>query len=472
MKKIFAFTLSLVLLGCDDNPVRTEPNVANNQTKVVTNVSKKTIILSKNAVYDTIRTTVKNNTITGSLISNGSNSIVCSEQMNRCAKTNSKGVYQIVLPIQEKVAGRIYEGVDTITTPENVDVSSGDTTVTPIGNDTSIVSDTLIDTTMTISGNDTLIVIEVEQIDTIYSADSILVEISEPSPVDTVDTLSVVSDGTILREIPINSWGHILDSGFIDKWSIEVYDTSSDHSITNVEFVYFSTGDSIAQVVTLGRAIVGGEYTNRFSGPFFYYWDDSAYSKDKFIHNYFVRGKDSFGNVITKTDIETFSAKAIPAKIVQIGKKLAVPQHAIKPKFIPSAKNNKKLKESVLEYLNEEDKTINWINLNNIPFSYVEFISIDSVGSVGLTFNNITQIDFNSLGIGSVSFDIETTSDSVYLGIASKKLVVPNRNQTIHFNLPDIVDIFCIVANSKKFTIPAKVTNVRFYFKDGFFDNQ
>lgn len=415
MKKIFAFAIALALIGCDDNPVRTETVVVEKPTTTVqTNITKKTVVLAKGAAYDTVRTKFQNNSIVGSLISNGTNSVVCSEYMNRCAKTNSNGVYQINLPTSSLNAGRIYEEIDTVVTPENVNLSLGDTTVIPFGNDTNIVSDTLIDSTVTVSGNDTLIVVNVEQIDTIYSADSIRVEISEPTPVEIEDTLSVVSGGTIIREIPINSWGHILDSGFVDKWSIEVYDTTFDRAVKNVEFVYFATGDSIAQVVTLGRAMVGGEFTNRFSGPFFYYWDDSAYSKDKFIHNYFIRGKDSLGNVISKTEIETFSAKAIPAKIVYLGKKIGLPQYMIQPKFVPAAKNNKKLKESVLEYV--VDTTQNWVSEAEFP---AQIINNDGL----LMFKIPDQYD-------SVSIEVRSQDTAFFVGVDKNTAMIIEMDTT------------------------------------------
>jgi hypothetical protein len=361
MKKFLAFALTLALIGCDDNPVRTV-EVDKPNTVYDTTIVRKTVILAKGAVYDTIRTKFQNNTIVGSLISNGTASVVCSENMNRCARTNSKGIYQISLPTVPLVAGRVYKNVDTVTTPETTNLSLGDTTITPLGNDTNIVSDTNVSKSVNVVGNDTIVLVNVEQIDTIYSADSIKVEISEPTPVAVKDTLSVVSGGTVLREIPINSWGHILDSGFVDKWSIEVYDTTYDRSLKNIEFVYFVTGDSIAQVVTLGREKDANGFTNRFSGPFFYYWDDSAYSKDKFVHNYFIRGKDSAGNVICKTDVRTFSAKAIPEKTVYLGKKIGLPQYMIQPKFVPAAKNNKKLKDAAVEYIATEDTTQSWID--------------------------------------------------------------------------------------------------------------
>lgn len=456
MKKIFAFALSLALIGCDDNPVRTETVVVEKpKTTVQTNITKKTVILAKGAVYDTIRTKFENNSIVGSVISNGTTSVVCSEQMNRCAIPNSKGVYQINLPIHPLMAGRIYEGIDTVSTPENVDLSPGDTTVIPSGKDTNVVSDTLIDSTVTVSGNDTLIVVSIEVIDSIKSADSIKVEISEPNPVAIKDTLSVVSGGTILREIPINSWGHILDSGFVDKWSIEVYDTTFDRAVKNIEFVYFATGDSIAQVVTLGRAIVGGEFTNRFSGPFFYYWDDSAYSKDKFIHNYFIRGKDSLGNVIAKTEIETFSAKAIPAKIVYLGKKIGLPQYLIKPKFVPAAKNNKKLKESVLEFL--VDTTQNWVGMDNLPFSW-DYLNGEEVGAIG--FERGKKINFDSMGIVLCSFEIETDADSLKFGTG----FITNTSTKYILPIDGKMEMYIGAWKDGYFTT-AKITNIRFYFK-------
>jgi hypothetical protein len=463
MKKIFAFTMLLALFACDDNPVRTQTvEVDKPTTTVQTNITKKTVILAKGAVYDTVRTKFENNSIVGSLISNGTTSVVCSEQMNRCAKTNSKGVYQINLPNRPLVAGRIYEGIDTVATPENVNLSLGDTTVTPLGNDTDIVSDTLIDSTVTVFGNDTLIVVNVEQIDTIYSADSILVEISEPTTVAIKDTLSVVSAGTILREIPINSWGHILDSGFVDKWSIEVYDTIYTMYVDTVQFIYFATGDSIAQVVTLGREKINGLYTNRFSGVFFYYWDDSAYSKDKYIHNYFIRAKDSSGYIVSKTDMVSFSAKAFPETRTYLKKNIHTPQYMIQPKFVPAAKNNKKLRVAQTEYLLTEDKSKNWIGIEQLPFD----TGSDYEGSI--YFNDHQYADFSSLGIDSISFYIETLADSILIGYELVKpypiYTLPNTKK--HYKIPVIEGrLVKIMGWSKGTMYISKVTNIRFYFK-------
>lgn len=159
----------------------------------------------------------------------------------------------------------------------------------------------------------------------------------------------------------------------------------------------------------------------------------------------------------------SFSAKAFPETNTYLKKNVHVPQYMIEPKIIPSAKNNKKLKESVEQYTLTEDRTKNWIALEQLPFD----TGMDYEGSV--YFNDQQYADFYSLGIDSVSFDIETLADSIHIGYELVKpypiYTLPNTGK--HYKIPVIEGRFVKIMGWSKGTMYiSKVTNLRFYFKD------
>jgi len=464
MKKIFAFALSLALIGCDDNPVRTETVVVEKpKTTVQTNITKKTVILAKGAVYDTIRTKFENNSIVGKIDSvNGA--IVCSDKMNRCAKTNIKGVYQINLPSRSLNAGRIYEGIDTVSTPENVDLSPGDTTVTPSGKDTNIVSDTLIDSTVTVSGNDTLIVISIEVIDSIKSADSIKVEISEPTPVAIKDTLSVVFGGTVLREIPITSWGNILPTNYIVQRNIDVIDGTKNKCIVKVDAVYYLE-DSILKVVSLE------ELNNVFSGFIYTYYNDSSYRNETKMYKIFIRGYDSTMRLVSVTNVDSFSERKGDISGYVLTNNIVLPKTDADT-LAHVAEKNKKIKDVLTNNLGEFD-TLSWVGLNNIQFLFdsIKVVNenmtmkdgrvISYSGYLYLLDNNEKQINYDSLNLVKISFKMETSADSV---LFSGNLVPKTNNNEYSFNLSG--KGFAYIGTWAGGSIhPAKITNIRFYFK-------
>lgn len=473
--KYLYLILAMFIVACDDTGTRSDPPAAPTgtllrDTTVTHKIIMKTITTS---VKDTIRQTNDTAVILGTMTNSGAagSVVICSETMNKCSRPNKSGVYLIQPSVRPLVAGRLADVTDTVATPDSIKANfKSDTlvgTVTKSGVDTA--TDSLKSDSLQVEGTDSLIVTNITIIDTVYEYDTTAttVTIVEPTPVPVKDTLSVVVDGTVMREVPIDSWGHILPVGYVDKWNVEVYDTITTLHADTVQFVYFATGDSIAQVVNLGRETVGGVFTNRFSGSFFYFWNDSAYKKDLFIHNYFIRAKDSTGAIVSKTDVAKFSAKAFPATVTYLKHNVAMPQHMILPKFVPAAKNNKKLGESVSAMAMSEDTTKNWIDQNQLPYtSYIYRPKADSVGT-GVVFNSFEAIDFAALGIKRVSFKIETEADSVYLGASVSAVGVQTikkatESGTMYVDLTNKAQL-CIIGWKKTYAA-ATVTEVRFHF--------
>lgn len=477
MKYIYLI-LAMCLVACNDTGTSSPPTMQTGSAIRDTILVKKVVLKTVGAtVKDTVRRTNDTAVILGSISNIASGNVaVCSDIMNRCAKPNKSGVYLILPKAPVLVAGRIADITDTVTTPDSIKAAFvADTlvgSVTRSGEDTA--KDTVVTDSVLVNGTDTLIVDTVTVVDTIYTYDTTqtTVTIVAPTEVPVKDTISVVVDGTVMREVPINSWGHILPVGYVDKWSVEVYDTIATMSVDTVQFVYFATGDSIAQVVTLGREKIGGVFTNRFSGSFFYFWNDSAYRKDQFIHNYFIRAKDSTGEIVSKTDVSTFSAKALPATVTYLTKNVSVPQHKILPKFIPAAKNNKKLGSASAEYMDTEDTTQNWIGINKFPYP-VRTVSVYDYDeySAGLGVLNIRsngqKINFDSLGIKRISFDVSNTTDSILIAVATGSITaercVANTGTTIFVDLPAKGFLYSGTRKNGMYTY-SEYRNVRFYF--------
>lgn len=444
MKKlIFAF-VALAFLGCD-SPTR--PNDPIPKTVKRTIVSSQ--IVSKNVVFR------DSSVIVGSIqdkdTKSGTGVVVCSELMNKCARTNSKGIYSIspsvARPVSLLAARSSAEG-DTVTTPENVE--------------TSFPVDTTFDTTQTIVSD------TIETDSSISIVDSVVTEIVQTvSTVDTVsvdDTLTVVSNGTILREIPIDSWGFILPPNYIVQRDISALDSTYDGAIKSVEVVYFMTGDSIAKVLTLGNS--GGKY---FSGFIYTYYDSLSFKNDSKIYNLFVRGLDSARNVIVKTEIEMFSERFGDLQTKILKTKVGVPQWKIVPKMVPAAKNNKKLKDAVSEYRASEDTTINWVGLNNLPV--VPRYATNGDSSNWWTLYSFTRAQISTIlnNYDSVSATVVSSADSA---IIFNQFRTPNGNFIKDFPSDSFtykvkiydaaLDGLLYEKNVEKITT---ISNIRFYLK-------
>ena len=478
MKKYLLLILTLAIVACQDtgtSPEQPKPQATGTLVRD-TILTNKIIIKKVSAVKnDTDRVTVKADMLIGTMTNTGSakSVVVCSDLMNTCAKTNKNGVYLLTPKVPVLVAARIAAGMDTVITPDSVSadnlVDTTKTTQIKSGEDT--VSDTTSHDTVQVAGTDTLVTVRVTVVDTVYEYDSTqnTVTITEPGTTNVKDTVAVVVDGTVMREVPITSWGHILPVGYVDKWNVEVYDTLTNINVDTVQFVYFATGDSIAQVVTLGREKVGGAYTNRFSGAFFYFWNESAYTKDQYIHNYFIRAKDSTGAIVSKTDVATFSARAFPATVTYLKKNIFVPQHKILPKMVPAAKNNKKLKEATVEYLAVEDTTKNYVGLNGLPYEFETNPVLDA-WAIRIK-NNTGRFNLDSMGIKRIVFTVTTDADSIFLpGVVSKTgmlPLVPHNKGTSTYTAPvskgQVVVMFACQRNDDR-TTPDVFTDIRFYF--------
>lgn len=472
--KYLYLILAMFIVACQDTGTRSDPPAAPTGTLLRDTVVTHKIIMKTvtTSAKDTVRQTNDTAVILGTMTNTGAagSVVVCSETMNKCSRPNKSGVYLIQPSLQPVVAGRLANTVDTAATPDSVKANfESDTLIESVvrsGVDTA--TDSLKSDSLKVEGTDSLIVTNITVVDTVYSYDTTAttVTIVEPTPVPVKDTLSVVVDGTIMREVPINSWGHILPVGYVDKWNVEVYDTVATLHADTVQFVYFATGDSIAQVVTLGRETVDGEFTNRFSGSFFYFWNDSAYKKDLFIHNYFIRAKDSTGAIVSKTDVAKFSAKAFPATVTYLKKNIHIPQHKILPKFVPAAKNNKKLSVSASELMASEDTTQNWIGIDQLPWEK----TVDPVyGNVSLV---LPRVRFDSLGIVRVTFDIQTGCDSISIptAVGNKPffVTIPNVTTSYSVPLPSGLIRFFIGGDHSRLEPddirPSTVTNIRFHF--------
>lgn len=431
MKKlIFAF-VALAFLGCD-SPTR--PNDPIPKTIKRTIVSSQ--IVSKNVVFRDSAVIV--GSIQDKDTKSGTGVVVCSELMNKCARTNSKGIYSLSPSVARSaslLAGRSYAEEDTVTTPENVE--------------TSFPVDTTFDTTQTIVSD------TIETDSSISIVDSVVTEIVQTvSTIDTVsvdDTLTVVSNGTILREIPIDSWGFILPPNYIVQRDISALDSTYDGAIKSVEVVYFMTGDSIAKVLTLGNS--GGKY---FSGFIYTYYDSLSFKNDSKIYNLFVRGLDSAGNVLVKTEIEMFSERFGDLQTKILKTKVGVPQWKIVPKMIPAAKNNKKLKDAISEYRASEDTTINWVGLNELSVLY---LTVDTNYVRFTRAIELSRVLYDSISIEILS-EIDTADYLVMDGSEVTANVIPNEWTTVKFGITGN-NLLVITTNHANFT----TRNLRFYLK-------
>lgn len=438
MKKlIFAF-VALAFLGCD-SPTRPNDPIP----KTVTRKIVSSQIVSKNVVFR------DSSVIVGSIqdkdTKSGTGVVVCSELMNKCARTNSKGIYSLSPSVARSVsllAARSYAEDDTVTTPENV------TTSFPV--------DTTFDTTQTVISD----TIETET--AISIVDSVVTEIVQTvSTVDTVsvdDTLTVVSNGTILREIPIDSWGFILPPNYIVQRDISALDSTYDGAIKSVEVVYFMTGDSIAKVLTLGNS--GGKY---FSGFIYTYYDSLSFKNDSKIYNLFVRGLDSAGNVLVKTEIEMFSERFGDLQTKILKTKVGVPQWKIVPKMVPAAKNNKKLKDAVSEYRASEDTTINWVGIDIL--SVTPNLATTDSGETFYFFNQNKTFELATI-YDSVSVEVDTKEDSLYVMVqnttAIKYMFLPKDEWiTYTFSLSGAKSVYFGLDEVDG----TKYRNIRFYLK-------
>lgn len=470
--KYLYLILAMFLVACNDSGTSSPPQTQGGSVLRDTIQVKKIVLKTVTAsVKDTVRLTNDTAVILGSISNIASGNVaVCSDVMNRCSKPNKAGAYLILPKAPTLVAGRIADATDTLVTPDSIKAAfNADTLIGNVvrsGEDTA--KDTVVTDSVLVNGTDTLIVDTMTVVDTIYTYDTTqtTVTIVAPTEIPVKDTISVVVDGTVMREVPINSWGHILPVGYVDKWNVEVFDTVSTMSVDTVQFVYFATGDSIAQVVTLGREKVGGVFTNRFSGSFFYFWNDSAYKKDQFIHNYFIRAKDSTGEIVSKTDVSTFSAKAFPATVTYLKKNVSVPQHKILPKFIPAAKNNKKLGAASFEYLAAEDTTKNWIGINKFPYAVRTTSIFDADTWSGGLITDLVKINFDSLGLKSISFEVVGEGDTVLFTSSAKDVrYIKNTGAVIRIPLPKKSDgIYSGIWKNGAY-VYSEYRNVRFYFE-------
>lgn len=441
MKRIFlavALTMSLSFVGCDDRV--SSPTAPNQKVVVSKNVSKTITVVSKKDSDIVVGRIVDKQSDLGSPV------VVCSKEMNVCSRTNSKGNYvltpqPISFPGTAVLAARSFAD-DTLTTPENF--------VPTIQNDTTFDTTSVLDTNV-VSGNG---------VDSIIVTDSVVITrnivVVESSPVD--DTLSVVSNGTILREVPITSWGFILPTNYIVQRDISAKDSTFDGAIETVEAVYFITGDSVAKVITLGRS---GKF---FSGFLYTFYDDSSYIKDTKIYNMFLRARDSNDNIICATPIKTFSEKFGDFETEVFSKKVGIPESKIVPRIIPAAENNKSLTESINEYLSFRDTTINWVDINNSSVKYDTLIR--EFGGV-----EYTMYHFNR------NVNVKDTYDSVSVEIFSDKdsvvfMYQDNPTKTYVANLTKNVWSFVKIALIQNSNIniyfkssTAQYRNIRLYLK-------
>lgn len=465
MKKFFAFAISLALFGCDDtrsqNPTAPPTDTISQKIDTVrtTITSRRTIIIGQKGInYDTVTVHNDTNIVIGTIVNKddgkGANTVVCSEAMNRCSRTNSKGVYAINPAPFRLVAGRIAETVDTVITPETVVAAiTSDTTKDTVRNLDTVA---IVDTTHNIDtlANETQIVVvdSVEIIDTVYNTDTtnIVVTINKPDTVKIKDTLTIVENGSILREIPIDSWGFILPPNYIVQRDISANDMTWDSCLTKVEAVYFITGDSLAKVIPLGRS---GHY---FSGFLYTYYNDSSFKYDKKIYNLFLRGLDSTGKVIVKTEIESFSERLGDVGTKNLSVKVGVPQWKITPRIVPAAKNNKKLKIAVEEYV--VDSTVNWLGETEIKYPRVT--NLDNFSVIAWKLN--PQInDFDSVSIevytDTTIMNVPTNNGNIQISIQRNTWVKISENISsfsrgmIAFGPPD--------------TVFTRYRNIRFYPK-------
>jgi hypothetical protein len=436
LAKILSVILLVSLVACDVNDTN---RIEENRKVYVTKMVNKTI---------TVATKKDSDIVVGKIVDRqsdiGSPVVVCSEKMNTCARTNSKGNYYITpaisFPGTAILGARSYSDVDTMNTPENF--------VPVIQNDTTYDTASVLDTN----------VISVNGVDSIIVTDSTIIT-QNISIVDTAaveDTLSIISNGTILREVPIDSWGFILPTNYVVQRDISAEDATNDSLIRSIEAVYFITGDSVAKVIPLGRS-------NKFFSGFLYtFYDDSSFRKDIKIYNLFIRAKDSLGRIICITPIETFSERFgdFDKKVLSV--KTGLPEAKIVPKMIPAAKNNKNMKDAIREYLAEADTTINWVGIEMIPVN--GRIQHPEGGDI-IIFDGwdlLTLIEQYS----SVSVDIFSKTDSImtvvmYYDAPPGEYITPNEWVTKKY---DIADAGKIVFPVDKF-YDTEYRNIRFYLK-------
>lgn len=416
MKRLVVFAIALALVGCESEDRGNNPVVHDTVTvKIDSGTMLRDTVRTHMIVYDTIKsrtvkdtniTVKKAETIVGSVVNkenkSGVSVVVCSEIMGKCARTNSAGLYQIS---KSKIAARSL-AMDTTQTPENV-VSSGNDTTTKTINapapNIDTTSDTMMSTKMKISGNDTLVIDSIATIDTIkveLKSDTIKVDIVTVVPDSVNDTLAIISNGTILKEIPIVSWGDVLGPQYIVQRDISAIDSTPDGIIRNVEAVYFMNSDSVAKVVTLEKQ------GRDFSGFIYTIYDDISYRNEKKIYNIFIRGKDSIGRIVVKTDIESFSEKLgdVPTKVLK--NKVSVPQWMIPS--ISKVPNNTEIPEFIQTYKETSDTGNYWIGIEMTNIRTCLDLHTVNIGRPDcMTYAGIR------LGYDSLSVELNADGDSI-----------------------------------------------------------
>jgi len=464
MRKIFLIVLaSLVGFGCDSERSSTSPE-ANKEVRSITNrqivVRNKVVVPATVVVRDTDIVKKSSSVLLGKIIQQDTKgsvgAVVCSEKMNKCVKTNSSGVYRLE---KVTVAARSFSGNDTMTTPENIplEISSGVIVDTAFDSGTVVISDTTTSIDSIIAPDSSVVIVDsIIVTDTIRNVDTIKISVTIDSMVPTpiIDTLEIINNGTVIGEIVIDSWGCILPPNYIVQRNISAVDSTWDNSIDTVEAVYFVRGDSVAKVVSLGN--VGRNY----AGFVYTLYNDSSFKKDDKVYNLFIRAKNNLGSVIVKTEVETFSERYgdIPNKILKT--KVGVPEYKISPNFVPAARNNEKLKNSVVKYNNKPK--VNWIGDDAMPGVFKN----NSREYVGYT-----KFDYDSLGVDSVSFNIVTESDSIRVPVIYTKgdTIIQETilNTKTYYKMKLRVDkevgMFVI---SPVDDVDAIISEVRFYFKD------
>ena len=415
----YGIFLALFLIGCDNststqNPPE-NPAIPISRTIRDTVIVRERVYSPKTTIYKNTKKYVNSQIVQGTILdkntrANNLGVVVCSEVMNKCVRTNSDGIYRLE---NVKIAGRSVSDdvIDTVQTPENISVQLPsdtmrlDTTEPQMG----VVKDTNTFTEIKVVNNDTLIVDSIVISDIITLIDTVEQVITVPDTMKVKDTLSYIQDGTILGEIPITSWGFILGVNYIVQRNISVVNGVG--GVTNVEAVYFLTGDSLAKVVTLGN---NGSY---FSGFIYTLYNDSSFRYDKRIYNLFVRGKDSTGKVITKTDVESFSEKFGDFQQKTLSEKMYTPQYLIDPvSFVPNNADIPGFSENFVDTVSKR----NWLSSKEFLVS-LDSNAMDDEGSI-LNYKDLSKYDlsevwivYNSgiLGADSVTFDLTVDADSI-----------------------------------------------------------
>lgn len=466
------------LIGCDNStstetPPNGNPNNQISRTIRDTVIVRERVYSPKTTVYNTTKKYANSQIVQGTILEKntrtGNGTIVCSEVMNKCARTNTSGIYRLE---NKKFAGRSLSDsdsvvVDTIQTAENIpivlpsDTIRLDTSESNMG----VITDTNTFTEIIVVNNDTLIVDSIVISDIITLIDTVKQVITLPDTTTVNDTLSYVQEGTIIGEIPIESWGFILGVNYIVQRNISVLNNVG--KVSKVEAVYFLTGDSLAKVVALGN---NGNY---YSGFIYTMYNDSSFRYDRNIYNLFVRGKDSNGQVITKTDLETFSEKLGDIQQKVLKEKFYVPMYMIDPiSFVP---NNAEIPGFVDNFSDTVTRR-NWLHLEEVATteinpdvimedgSYTNYKDLSRYDLSNLWFGFFTSLQ--SMGCDSITFDFTVDSDSMFNPIPSENqtYIAIERNMKIHYSITEFTNNqFGLVFCTKQYA-RIKVENMKFWF--------